>query len=230
MQKKNDVLKELIANRTYRLVISLVFAVVIFLLTKNNFTEIISFMFTWVAFAVANLIFSWIIILSYHPMEVKAIANKEDWGGSVVFLFVLTAAFVGLFAIIFLLKSLPDGSRGGINLHILLSIASVFCSWTLIHTLFTLKYANKYYSNYSKQDGDNNKGGQGLEFPGEKEPDYLDFAYFSFGIGMTFQVSDVQISSRTIRRLSLLHAFLSFIYNTVIVALSINIISGLISK
>ena len=69
-----------------------------------------------------------------------------------------------------------------------------------------------------------------LQFPDEHEPDYLDFAYFSFVLGMTFQVSDVEISSKEIRRMALLHGFLSFIYNTVIVAFSINIISGLIAK
>lgn len=70
----------------------------------------------------------------------------------------------------------------------------------------------------------------GLAFPNDPEPDYLDFAYFSFVVGMTFQVSDVQITSSQIRRLALLHGLLSFGYNTVIVALSINIISGFIKK
>ena len=222
-------MKELIANRRFRVLISLMIAVIVFFLTLHKASGIVSFMFTWVAFAVSNLFFSWIIILSYHPTEVKVIANKEDWGDTIIFLFVLLAAFTSLFAIIFLLKSIPDESKRGLSLHIILSIASVFCSWTLIHTLFALKYAHKYYGTGSGPN-DNDGCAQGLGFPNEKEPDFLDFAYFSFGIGMTFQVADVQITSRKIRRLSLLHAFLSFIYNTVIVALSINIISGMISK
>jgi uncharacterized membrane protein len=230
MAKNNSVIKDFIANRKYRLIISLIIALIIFLISRNKVSGIVSYMFTWVAFAASNLFFSWLIILSYHPTEVKATANKEDWGGTIIFLFVLLSAFVGLFAIIFLLKSIPDESKRGLSLHILLSIASVFCSWTLIHTLFTLKYAHKYYGTGDEHDDNNNASGEGLDFPNEKEPDYLDFAYFSFVVGMTFQVSDVQITSRNIRRLSLLHAFLSFIYNTVIVALSINIISGMISK
>lgn len=230
MENKNLVIKELIANRRFRLIISLIVAIIIFIISRNSVSGIISYMFTWISFAICYLGFSWFIILSYHPTEVKAIANKEDWGGTIIFLFVLLSAFVGLFAIIFLLKSIPDESKRGISLHILLSIVSVFCSWTLIHTLFTLKYAHKYYGTGNEQDDDNDEAGEGLNFPDEKEPDYLDFAYFSFVIGMTFQVSDVEITSRKIRRLSLLHGFLSFIYNTVIVALSINIISGMISK
>jgi uncharacterized membrane protein len=223
-------MKELIANRQTRVLVSLVVAVIVLFISRNNVSGIVSFMCTWVAFASSNLLSSWAMILYYHPTEVKVIANKEDWGATFIFLFVLLAAFISLFAIIFLLKSIPNESRRGLNLHILLSIASVFCSWTLIHTLFTLKYAHKYYGAGHQQNDDKISFGKGLDFPGEKTPDFLDFAYFSFVIGMTFQVSDVQITSREIRRLSLLHAFLSFIYNTVIVALSINIISGLISK
>lgn len=223
-------MKKIIANRRFRVLISLFIALVTFFVARDRVPGIVSFMCTWVAFALSNLLFSWIIILSYHPTEVKVVANKEDWGSTIIFLFVLLAAFVGLFAIIFLLKSIPDESKRGLNLHILLAIASVFCSWTLIHTLFTLKYAHKYYGTGDEQDDVNDGCRRGLDFPNEKAPDFLDFAYFSFVIGMTFQVSDVQITSREIRRLSLLHAFLSFIYNTVIVALSINIISGMISK
>lgn len=230
MEKSNSVINELISNRRHRLIISLIIALILFLVTKSKVPGIVSFMYTWIAFAVTHLLFSWFIILTCHPIEVKAIAREEDWGGTFIFLFVLFAAFISLFAIIFLLKSIPDESKRTLSVHILLSIVSVACSWTVIHTLFTLKYAHKYYEPEKSLKNDNIYEGGGLDFPNEKEPDYLDFAYFSFVIGMTFQVSDVEITSRKIRRLSLMHALLSFIYNTVIVALSINIISGLISK
>jgi len=229
MKDKNFALRTFMGNRTYRLIISLIIAFLVFLISKSKENTILTFMYTWIAFAVVYLIFSWQIILSCHPKEMKLIAKKADWGASFIFLFVLLSAFIGLFAIFFLLKSIPDESKRGLSLHILLSIVSVFCSWTLIHTLFTLKYAHNYYETNDSEKGDDISG-EGLDFPNEKEPDYLDFAYFSFVIGMTFQVSDVQITSRHIRRVSLVHAFISFIYNTVIVALSINIVSGLISK
>jgi uncharacterized membrane protein len=93
-----------------------------------------------------------------------------------------------------------------------------------------LRYAHFYYCDMDGNDEGKVLKPGGLEFPGDDEPDYLDFAYFSFVIGMTFQVSDVQITSKRIRRLSLMHAILSFAFNTIIVALSINIISGLIGK
>jgi len=94
-------------------------------------------------------------------------------------------------------------------------------SWFLVHTTFSMRYAHLFY-------GDNENGkGSGLGFPGNGSPDFVDFAYFSFVLGMTFQVSDVEISSRQIRRLSLLHSLIAFIFNTVIVALTINALAGL---
>lgn len=230
MKINNIFSKDLLASRRNKLIISIIASALVFLISRNTTSGIISFMLTWIAFAFSNLFCSWVIILSYHPMEVRGIAREEDSSSIFIFFLVLMAAFISLFAIVFLLRSLPDESRKGLNIHILLSIASIFCSWTLIHTLFSFRYAHKYYDNFDRIDDNNDQGGEGLDFPNEKNPDFLDFVYFSFTIGMTFQVSDVEITSRDIRRLALLHSFLSFIYNTVIVALSINIISGVISK
>ena len=89
-----------------------------------------------------------------------------------------------------------------------------------------MHYAHAYYSD--EDEDPNTSGVGGLEFPNEKEPDFLDFAYFSFVIGMTCQVSDVQISSPGIRRLALVHGLLSFLFNTVILALTVNLASGML--
>jgi uncharacterized membrane protein len=94
---------------------------------------------------------------------------------------------------------------------------SVFVSWTLIHTVFTLRYARLYYSG---------KTG-GIDFNDSGDPDYGDFAYLSFTIGMTFQVSDTNIQSKKIRRTALRHAWLSFPLGVVIIATSINLVAGL---
>ena len=225
---KYSAFKRFLHNRRLRLYISLISGLLIFLLTKN-LTSLVAFMYSWLTFALINLIFSWIIIFSFHPHEVRSFAEKEDTSGSFIFLFVLTAAFISLVAIILLLQSVPDASKKGLSFHILLSISSVFCSWLLVHTLFTLRYAHLYY-NWTGIRGEKKESQPALAFPDEAEPDYLDFAYFSFVIGMTFQVSDVEINARAIRRLALLHGFLAFIYNTVIVAFSINIVSGLIAR
>jgi len=217
----------------YRVYFSLLIALIVYFGTRKQAPSI-SFMFTSIAFSGTFLIFSWIVILSSHPRGLRNLAGEQDTSRTLIFLFVLFAALISVFAIIALLQQAPNASKTGLTRQILLAAAAVFCSWTLIHTLFTLRYAHLYYT-YPNEDtkghskNDSNSEG-GLDFPGTKMPDYLDFAYFSFVLGMTFQVSDVEITSASIRRLALLHGFLSFVYNTIIIALSINIISGVIGR
>jgi len=100
----------------------------------------------------------------------------------------------------------------------------VSISWVLLHTLFSLHYAHVYYGDSD----DDRVRDRGLEFPQDRNPDYLDFAYFSFVIGMTSQVSDVQVKSKRMRRLTLIHGVMSFAFNTFILALFINTVSGLL--
>ncbi len=104
----------------------------------------------------------------------------------------------------------------------LLSIASVGIAWLVTHTAFTLRYAHLYYR-------EDHEGIGGLEFPGGARPSYFDFAYFAFTIGMCFQTSDVCISSTQIRRATLLHALVSFAYNTLILALVLNLVFALVA-
>ena len=226
---KSSRVKKCVYDRRVRLFISLALGIIVFFATRADFSSIVCFMFSWIAFAISNVAFSWIFIISFHPRDVKVFANKEDSSGRFIFFFVVVAAFISLVAIILLLQSMPDTSKQGLRFHIVLAFSSVFCSWILIHTLFTLRYAHLFYKQKTIVHGQQ-QAVLPLGFPSENDPDYLDFAYFSFVIGMTFQVSDVTINSREIRRLALLHGFLAFIYNTVIVAFSINIVSGLFAR
>jgi uncharacterized membrane protein len=174
------------------------------------------------------ILLNWIIIFSSHPREVRRIARLQDSSLTILFVFITTAAVVSLGAIVYLLKSTKGLAEASKNEHILLAITAVVISWWLLHTIYTLRYAHLYYDTTTDADGVAKAAG-GLQFPGKDEPDYLDFVYFSFIIGMTFQVSDVNIISRRIRRLCIVHALLSFAFNTAILALSINVISGLVS-
>jgi len=208
----------------YRLLISLAAAIIALLVTHGHFKWPAVVLITWVTSAMAIIVMDWIIILNAHPREIRKIAKLQDASRVFIFLFVIVASFVSLGSILFLLKSTKGGSAADVTGHILLGMASVMVSWWLVHTLFAMRYAHMYYS-----PDENNDKLEGLEFPGdEKEPDYLDFVYFSFVVGMTFQVSDVEISSRHIRRLTLLHGLISFAFNTAIVALSINVVSSLV--
>jgi uncharacterized membrane protein len=211
----------------HRLLIALGISALVFGLAYKSLSIAELTLTTWTCFAFSLIVPQWIAILNAHPKDVRRIARLEDSSRTFIFLFVIFASLVSLGAIIFLLKSANHLSAAQITRHVLLTTGSVFTSWWLVHTVFTMRYAHLYY-NASTSDNAEAKGG--LNFPNEDEPDYLDFVYFSFVIGMTFQVSDVEITSRQIRRLTLLHALISFAFNTAIVALSINIISGLLSQ
>ncbi|MEO8885341.1 MAG: DUF1345 domain-containing protein [Mucilaginibacter sp.] len=210
----------------YRLYFSLFIAVVAFFFVRNQFSIPAIALISWVAFAMTVIIMDWIIIIKAHPREVRKIARLEDSNRTLIFLFVIAASVISLGAILFLLKSTKGHSQADVTGHILLAMASVIVSWWLVHTLFAMRYAHLYYA-INVEDGDTKSYG-GLEFPKTTDPDYLDFVYFSFVIGMTFQVSDVEISDKYIRRLAWIHGLIAFAFNTAIVALSINIISSMI--
>jgi uncharacterized membrane protein len=129
------------------------------------------------------------------------------------------AAIIGEFADT--TKDLPPLQR---NLHVILVAMTLFVSWLMTHTTFAFRYAHEYY----EIDPSGSGIAGGLEFPRERRPDYLDFMYFSLVLGMTFQVSDVQITARKFRRLAAAHGLLSFLFNTIILALTVNIAAGLL--
>lgn len=212
----------------YRLMIALAVSAIVCSVFLNRLTIPELALVTWIACASTIIILNWIIILTSHPREARKIAKLQDSSRTFLFAFIITASIISLIAIIFLLKSPKGISEISKNKHILLAIGAVAVSWWLVHTVFSLRYAHLFYDT-DTDDGGTKKGG-GLDFPDTKEPDFLDFIYFGFVVGMTFQVSDVQITDRYIRRLCLLHGIISFAFNTAIVALSINVISGLITQ
>ncbi|GLQ94276.1 DUF1345 domain-containing protein [Dyella acidisoli] len=101
-----------------------------------------------------------------------------------------------------------------------MAAASIVLSWLFMNTMYALHYAHGYYGDFGKQH-------EGLQFPGSQQPDYWDFVYFAFVIGMCFQVSDVQITSHTLRRTVLFHSVVAFFFNVFIIAISVNIAAGL---
>jgi uncharacterized membrane protein len=109
-------------------------------------------------------------------------------------------------------------------LHVGLVAATLLLTWLMMQATFALRYAHEYYA----VSGDGPTVDGGLKFPEEEHPDYMDFLYFALVLGMTFQVSDVAITSRKLRRLAALHGFLGFVFNTVILALTVNIAAGLL--
>lgn len=180
-------------------------------------------MIGWDSFSLCMIIISGVIFFSMRPRQIRVLAKTEDAGRIVVFLIVLAANLGSLLGVMLLLGNKQAWllTKG---VETFIYISGVICSWLLLHTMFAYRYALLYYGDHPL---DPDSHTVGLQIPNELWPDYLDFAYFSFVIGMTFQVSDIEISSRTIRRLALVHGMLSFLFNTVIVALTINVIVDL---
>jgi uncharacterized membrane protein len=155
------------------------------------------------------------IIVRSDARETRRRAAAYDPGRRVVWILVLIASTVSLLAAIIVVRQGREGMRA---LHVALCVATVAISWLVTHSAFTLRYAHLYYRDAERAGG--------IELPGGEPPDDLDFAYFAFTIAMCFQVSDATISGRQIRRSALGHALLAFLYNTVILALALNLIVG----
>ncbi|UOQ65924.1 DUF1345 domain-containing protein [Hymenobacter volaticus] len=207
-----------------RFSLGLVPAAAAFLLTPASWHSMTRLITAWDAFSLTNLVLAWGIIASAEVKHIRRIVAREDPGRHLVFALVLVAASSSLLAVIYLLSSVHATSRSYTQfVHMGLASLGVMLSWLLVHTMFTLRYAHIFYG-----DGTSQKEG-GLQFPGEgKEPDYFDFAYFSFVVGMTAQTADISILSQKLRRLALLHGLLSFGFNTVVVALSISSLAVLL--
>jgi uncharacterized membrane protein len=152
-----------------------------------------------------------------NPADTAAHAKGESPGRDLADLVLLGASVASLIAVGFVLFG--AGSQNGATKYIQagLAVASVITSWVLVHTIYTLKYARIYYADPVG----------GIDFNEDEEPQYSDFAYLAFTLGMTFQVSDTNLQTKTIRRAALRHAWLSFPLGTIIIATSINLVAGL---
>lgn len=180
-------------------------------------------MIGWDIFSICMIIISGVIFSTMRPRQIRVLAKQEDAGRIVVFFIVLVAILGSLMGVLLLLQN-KEAWKLSKGLETFVYITGVICSWVLLHTMFAFRYAVLYYGDHPL---DPDQHTVGLQIPNELWPDYLDFAYFSFVIGMTFQVSDIEISSRHIRRVALVHGMISFLFNTVIVALSINVVAEL---
>lgn len=176
-------------------------------------------LFGWDALIAVYLVLVYAMMLCNDHQHIRRAAAMQDDGRFVILLVTAIGAFASIAAIV---SELGTPHRGVLELTI--AISTIALSWAGVHTTFALHYAHDYYRNA--------KPG-GLQFPSsdkEDHADYWDFVYFSFVIGMTAQVSDVGITDKTIRRTATAHGIVSFIYNTALLALTVNIAASAISN
>ena len=172
----------------------------------------------WDVAAGTFLLGVWLAVWPLGSEETQRRATRLDPSRGLADLFVIAAGVAILTAVALALVR-AGGAHGGTKAYLLaIGLVSVVFSWLSIHTVFTLIYARLYY-------GDEVGG---IEFNEQSGPDYLDFAYLAFTIGMTFQVSDTNLTAKSVRRTALRHALVSYLFGAVIIALVINIVASLL--
>ncbi len=183
---------------------------------------LIRYLFGYSAFGLTLLGFYWISFYKTPIRHLQLEAQKEDSSRPVIFFLMLLSILGSILAIVLILASKNDNPQKKL-LHIGSAMLGISIAWFLLHTIYTVRYAHLYYGD------SNHEKGSGLSFPAGDTymPDFMDFAYFSFVLGMTFQVSDVSITTKKMRHIALWHSLFSFIFNAVIIAVTINLIAGL---
>ncbi|MBS1644774.1 MAG: DUF1345 domain-containing protein [Bacteroidetes bacterium] len=206
----------------YKYFICLGFGTIAYLLSLfGHFDGLTHLMIGWDAFALSNLVLTWVTFLIVNSSQIPEVAGLQDQSRLFVFFTVIISAIASISAITLLIVS-KNGASANDWPRLLLAVAGMLFSWFLIHSSFALRYAHIYYGDHPKKPEER---ALGLQFPGDNSPDYMDFVYFSFVMGMTFQVSDVTITSSTMRRFALFHSIISFFFSTIIIALTISILS-----
>jgi uncharacterized membrane protein len=171
----------------------------------------------WTAAALSFLIAVCGKVLTLSPSKTKSAARVEDASRAAADTVLLAAAVASLVAVGFVLVGASNRTGAAKAGYVVLAVASVVVAWAAVHTVYALRYARMYYA----------EPGGGVDFHEDDPPDYRDFAYLALTIGMTFQVSDTDLTVKPIRRLAIQHALLSYLFGAVIVALMINIVGSL---
>ena len=196
--------------------------IVYFLVEIENIDVLTHVMIGWDTFSLFMIIMTWITFFITSSIQIRDQCRVQDQSSSIIFMIVLISTLASVFAVIVLIVTKKNGDSGT-SWRLPFAIAGMLFSWFLIHSTFTLRYAHIYYGDHATK---KNTPAGGLDFPGDDNPDFLDFAYFSFVLGMTFQVSDVDITSKKIRKMALFHGLISFGFSTIMIGLTINLMAG----
>jgi uncharacterized membrane protein len=202
-----------------RLALAAVVGLVAAAALSTGFSPAVCAVAGWDLTAIVLLSFSWLTIWRADATATQHRCASDDPGRNLVYGVALLTSALSFFAAFVLSRQAKNCPLGEREALIAICGTAVLSSWALTHTLLTLRYAHLYYR-------EDDEGVGGLVFPGGLAPDYFDFAYFAFTIGMCFQVSDVTMTSPQFRRTALGHALLSFAYNTVVVAFTLNLVFG----
>jgi uncharacterized membrane protein len=229
-----------ISRNRPRLFGSVLCGAIIYALLPGQLSAPIRFIIAWDLGILLYLALILDIIVRATPETVRFRAQREDERAWVILMLVVGAALASMIAIGIVLHQAKDLQGWLSTAAIALAGLTILLSWLMAHTMFALHFAHAYYGDDPDDDDEDPDTTEseahdpmadvagGLDFPGKEDPDYWDFLYFAFVVGMTCQVSDVQVTSHRMRRLTLGHGLIAFLFNTVVLALSINILAGLL--
>ena len=176
----------------------------------------------WCAGVTVFQVLTWWLADTFDAKQTRERAESLDQPNIVILVSMVVVVAVSVIAIAMLLQQVKQLSGLDRLGHIVLGVVALAGSWLMMHSIYAFHYAHRYY--IDRRDGSPDGG---LDFPGEHDnPDYFDFLYYAYVVGMTSQVSDVQATSRDMRRLTLIHSLLSFAFNMLVLALSINVVAG----
>jgi uncharacterized membrane protein len=175
----------------------------------------------WCAGAAVFLVLTWWLADTFDAQRTRERAQSLDQPNLVILVSMLVAIGASVVAIAMLLQQVKLMSGPERAAHIALGLVALVGSWLMMHTIYAFHYAHRYY--IDQRDGSPDGG---LDFPGKEEPDYFDFLYYAYVVGMTSQVSDVQATSREMRRITLVHSVLAFAFNMLVLALSVNVVAA----
>jgi uncharacterized membrane protein len=174
----------------------------------------------WDVASLLYLVLACVMFVRSTPADLHRRASAEDEGAVAILTLTVVAAVASLFAIGAELAGARGEGAEAAGIRIVLAVGTVLCSWFFLHTIFALHYAHVDY--------DSERRAWPLRFPGDEPPDYWDFVYFSFNLGAAAQTSDVIIVASSMRRVVLAHTIVSFLFNTTVLALAVNVGAGLL--
>lgn len=198
----------------WRLLFSTIVCVVLVLLLPDEYRLISRLLIGWDAGVALFLTLVLLMVARSDIARIRRDSALQDEGRFVIPILTVAAALASLAAIVVWLRVTPTSESAPRDLALL--FITTLLSWTFIHSMFALHYANEYYAEHRGAGG-------GLRFPGKGEPNYWDFIYFAFSIGTATQVSDVAITSRGIRRTVTAHGMVAFVFNVTLIALTVSI-------
>jgi uncharacterized membrane protein len=172
----------------------------------------------WDVAAAVYVAWTWATIWRLDPTATARLALREDPGRATADALLLVASVASVLAVGLAITAGQAGGSGARDARAALAVASVALSWTVVQTVFTSRYARLYYSHPAG----------GIDFNQQAPPRFSDFAYLAFTVGMTFQVSDTDLQAPALRATALRHALLSYLLGAVILATTINLVSGLL--